>query len=183
MGQGRSSVHGPRHELDKRFSQRLARERVVHLWRERGLETTAQDPNLNINADGEFGRPHVVMAMGSYEIPKIDVQVVGNYMGASGDTYAPQALVQLPQGRLSVKFAEADGTYRMPRQDILNIRVRQDAVRHQRASRRNRRGVAKRTAEHGQHECDLAELFGTTFGQGNAWVDPRRMVLFLRGYF
>ena len=28
-----------------------------------------------------------------------------------------------------------------------------------------------------------ANYFGTTFGQGSSWVDPRRMVLFLRGYF
>jgi hypothetical protein len=28
-----------------------------------------------------------------------------------------------------------------------------------------------------------ANYFGTTFGQGNSWVDPQRMVLFLRGYF
>ena len=171
---------------DKRYSNGWrANFSYTYAKRDRGLEETAQDPNLNINADGELGKPHVFMLMGSYQIPKIDVQVVGNFMSGTGDTYAPEALVQLPQGRLSVKFAEADGTYRMPRQDILNIRVAKMLYFGGNRDNRVEIGAELRNAlqDTAHFQIVSANYFGTTFGQGSSWVDPRRMVLFLRGYF
>jgi hypothetical protein len=125
------------------------------------------------------------MLMGSYEIPRIDVQIVGNFMSATGDTFAPGALVQLPQGRLSVKFAKADGTYRMPRQDILSIRFAKMLYFGGQRSRRVEVGAELRNALQDTSHIDIvsANYFGTTFGEPDGWVDPRRMVLFLRGYF
>ena len=172
--------------VDKRFSNDWrAGFSYTYAKTDKGLEETAQDPNLNINADGELGRPHVVMVMGSYEIPKIGVQVVGNYMGATGDTFAPEALVQLPQGRLSIKFSKADGTYRMPRQDILNVRFAKMLYFGGQRERRVEVGAEVRNALQDKAHIAIisANYFGTTFAQPNSWVDPRRMVLFLRGYF
>ena len=171
--------------MDKRFSQRWRANLSYTYGRDEGLESTAQDPNANINADGEIGRPHVFMAMGSYEVPKIGMQVVVNFMSASGDTFAPQALVQLPQGRLAVNFSKADGTYRMPRQDILGLRFSKMLFARADRTRRVELGAEIRNALQDTAYTDIlsANFFGTTFGQGDGWVDPRRMVLYLRGYF
>jgi len=171
--------------LDKRFSQAWRTNLSYTYGRDRGLESTAQDPNANINADGENGRPHVFMAMGSYEIPRIGVQAVVNFMSASGDAFAPQALVQLPQGRLSVNIAKADGTYRLPHQNILNLRFAKMLFPGGDRTRRIEVGAEIRNALQETAHTDIvsANFFGTTFGQGDSWVDPRRMVLYLRGYF
>jgi hypothetical protein len=104
-------------------------------------------------------------------------------MSASGNPYAPQALVQLPQGRLSINIEEADGTYRMPYQNSLNLRFTKLLFRQ--ADRRLEIGTEIRNVlqDEGFESVVTRNFFTATFGQASSWVEPRRMVFLARYYF
>jgi len=170
---------------EKRFSQGWRANFSYTYSKAEGLVTTEQDPNVSINAGGlqDFDRPHVFMATGSYEIPKIEVMASTSFVSASGAPFAPEALVQLPQGRLSINIAEADGTYRRPRQDILSLRFAKLLFRQ--GSRRLEVATeARNLLQDVAHENIItANFFSPTFAQGSSWVEPRRMVFYARMFW
>jgi hypothetical protein len=116
-------------------------------------------------------------------IPRIDVLVAADLMSASGRPFAPQAQVQLPQGTTSVNIDPPDGSYRFPFQNILSVRVNKILFR-QHGHRLDVGMEARNVLQDTAYESILTRnLFATTFNQGSAWVDPRRLILFTRWYW
>jgi hypothetical protein len=171
--------------LDKRLSNRWRANFAYTYSKSEGLVTTAQDPNGTINTAGlqDFDRPHMFLVTGAYDIPRLDVLVAVDLMSASGTPFAPQALVSLPQGRLSVNIAPPDGTYRLPFENILSLRFTKMMFRQR--DRRLELGAEIRNVlqDTAYENITTANFFTSTFGQGSTWADPRRLVLFTRWYF
>jgi hypothetical protein len=150
-----------------------------------GSGTSGQDPNDYVNAGGllTYDRPHMFRITSSYDIPRVDVLLAADLMSATGGTFAPQAQVQLPQGTTSVNIAPPDGTYRYPFQNILSIRASKVLLRQY--GHRLELGLELRNAlQDTAFESILSRnIVATTFNQGSAWVDPRRLVFFSRIYW
>ena len=105
--------------LTRRYANRWTRTCGYSYSRAEGLQptgTTGRDPNDLINLTGRLDgndRPHIFNASGTYEIPKVAVQVSGNLTLTTGRPYGAQFQVRLPQGLRNV-FFEAPGSYRRP---------------------------------------------------------------------
>jgi hypothetical protein len=169
--------HGLVLTLEKRMSHRWQANVSYTRSKAEGLTTTQQDPNGNINADGRLAtdRPHLFVVVSSYLIPRIETQLSATLQAVSGNPFAPQALVQLPQGRLSINIEPADGTYHLPRQDLLNLRLTKNVL-----PQGNRRlDLSLDIANALQNEANMSivsrNLFATTFSQPSTWVLPRRV--------
>ena len=108
----------------------LGGQHELHLFGRRSLRlqadvgTTGRDPNDLVNLAGRdtIDRPHIFNVSGSYEIPKVEVQVSGNLALTSGRPYGAQFQVRLPQGQRNVYF-EAPGAYSRPSQQWLHLRI------------------------------------------------------------
>jgi hypothetical protein len=162
--------------MNKRWSQRWQANVSYTYSKADGLTTTAQDPNGDVNNGGRLSldRPQMVMVTASYRVPVIDVMVSPNYLGVSGTPYAPQALVTLPQGRLTVNIAPA-GNFRLDSQQLLSLRFSKTVL--QRADRRleliayisnvfqNKAGTA----------LSSQNYYTPQFGVVNAWAEPRQL--------
>src|SRR5262249_37943188 len=96
-----------------------------------GLPTTGQDPNDDINAGGRLSidRPQMFIVQSTYEIPSIAVVITGSFQAVQGTPFAPQALVQLPQGRRAINI-EAPGSYRYSMQKPLSFRISKILFQH-----------------------------------------------------
>ena len=127
------NYHGFVASLVKRMSHRWHGQVNLTLSKSEGLRSTTpptfgQDPNDLTNALGRLtdtDRPVMFTANGSYDIPRIDVRVSGNYQNLSGRTFAPFASVVLPQGRRDIKIEAAGDpdAFRAPRTSVLNLRI------------------------------------------------------------
>jgi hypothetical protein len=101
--------------VTKRFSDRWQLTAGYTRQRAKGVEVTGQDPNDYINADGGLGtrdRPHMFTMIGSYEVPRIGVQVSANMALVSGAAVSSTAQVRLPQGNRSIRLEPAGSKYR-----------------------------------------------------------------------
>ncbi len=171
--------------VDKRMSNRWRASFDYTRSKAEGLTTSAQDPNGDIFNGGllSYDRPNMFRFTTSYDIPRIELLIAADLMSASGGAFAPQAQVQLPQGTTSVNIAEADGSLRYPYQNILSMRVAKMLFRktgHRLELGMEVRNLLQDTA----FESILSRnQFASTFNQGSAWVDPRRLVLFSRIYW
>jgi hypothetical protein len=174
--------------MDKRVSHRWMTNLSYTYSRAYGLVTSGtagQDPNDLINATGRLStdRPHIFSGGTTYDVPFIDVQVAANLMALSGTPYAPQALVQLPQGRRSVDIA-APGSYRTPSQELLYLRFNKILFRH--SGRRVE--VAAELANALQSEAFLTvatqNFFASNFGQSSGnYIQPRRLTFIAKTFF
>ena len=167
--------------LNKRMSNRWQAAVSYTYSKAEGLTTTQQDPNGDINAGGRFSfdRPHMLTIVSATEIPKIGVQVAGNFLSQSGTPYAPQALVQLNQGRLSINIEEA-GDYRLPHLNLLYLQLTKVVYRN--GDRRflvgaNIFNVLQDTAA---NDVVSRNFYGATFGQPAGWLEPRMLQFQLR---
>ena len=147
--------------------------------------TVGQDPNDYVNLTGRLSpndRPHVLNVTGSYDVPKIDVQVSGNLALMSGLPYAPQIQVVLPQGRRNVNFDEP-GSYRLPNEQWLFLRVSKILFRS--GPRRLELGVELRNTLQETSDGSLASrVFSSpNFGQQTTWPIPRQLLFRAKGYF
>jgi hypothetical protein len=171
--------------LERRFSNRWRANFAYTRSRSEGLVTTQQDPNGSINTAGlqDFDRPNMILMTSAYDVPRIDVFLAVDLMSASGTTFAPQAQVQLPQGTQSVNIEPPDGTYRLPFENILSLRVTKMLFRQ--GARRMELGMEIRNLlqDTAYENITTANFYTPTFGQGSTWADPRRMVLFMRWYY
>jgi hypothetical protein len=162
--------------FDKRLSNRWQTKMSYTYGKGKGRTTTQQDPNGNINADGfpSSDRPHAFLAEGSYNLPW-NAQVAANFMSISGTPYAPQAQVQLPQGRLTINIAKADGTYRLPSQQLLWFRYLQTLFTF--GTRRLDVGADLSNALQDTAHTGIVSqnIQAATFGEPDEWVLPRRM--------
>jgi hypothetical protein len=170
--------------LQKRLSNRWQANFAYTYGRGDGLvngnansTTSGQDPNAYINANGElqYDRPHIITVVSSYQIPKFDANVSASVMAVSGLAYAPQALVQLPQGRLSINIAAPGDDYRFPFQKLLWLRFNKSLFRH--GTRRIDLGAEldntlQNTAFDG---VATQNFFASNFAQPITWTLPRRL--------
>ena len=103
----------------RRFANRYQFTAGYTRQRATGLDLSSgnvgQDPNDLINAKGGLGsrdRPNMFSLMGSYEVPKIAVQISGNLTAVTGTAVASTAPVRLPQGTRSINLEAAGSKYR-----------------------------------------------------------------------
>ena len=147
--------------------------------------TLGRDPNDLTNLTGRIDpqdRPHQFNLFGSYEIPRIELQVSGQLAAVSGTPYAPQVLVRLAQGNRSINV-DVPGSYRTPSEEYLQFRVTKILFRT--GSRR-----AELTAEirNALQELDSRSLItrnvaSSDFGKPASWPDPRQMLLLGKIFF
>ena len=112
-------------------------------------------------------------------MPKIDVQMTANFMGLPGKPYAPQALVQLPQGRLSVNI-ELAGNYRLPTINLLYLQF--SKVLYKNEGRRLLVGanIFNLLQDTAANDVISRNFYGTTFGQPSGWLEPRMLQFQMR---
>ncbi len=175
-------THAPlRQSLDRRLSSYSYS--IVEGLQPTG--TTGRDPNDLINLTGRLDgndRPHIFNASGTYEIPKVAVQVSGNLTLTTGRPYGAQFQVRLPQGLRNV-FFEAPGSYRRPNQQWLHVRVNKILFRS--GPRYVELGAEIRNA---LQETDIDSLVtqvfsSPNFGAPSAYAIPRQLMFRVRGYF
>ena len=176
--------------MSRRFANGWAANVGYTLSKNEGLTPSSislsagRDPNDLINASGLdiFDRRHLFQASGSYEIPRIDVQVSGNLTLTQGSPYGAQMRVPLPQGTRSV-FFEAPGAYRLPNQSWLHLRAQKILFRD--GPRRLEVGVELRNAlDETSIDQVLSQVFtADTFGLQGQYPIPRQLMFRVRGYF
>jgi hypothetical protein len=147
--------------------------------------STGRDPNDLINLEGRLDlidRPHLFNAAGSYEIPKVAVQVSGNLTLTQGRPHGAQFQVRLAQGQRNIYF-EAPGSYRRPNQQWLHFRV--NKILFRRASRYIEVGAELRNAlQQTNADSLITQVFTSpNFGLPSAYATPRQMMFRVRGYF
>ena len=146
---------------------------------------TGRDPNDLINLEGRIDgqdRPHLFNASGTYEVPRIGVQVSGNLTLTQGRAYGRQFQVRLAQGQRNV-FFEAPGSYRRPNQQWLHLRVNKILLR--RGARHIEVGAEVRNALQELSIDSLITQVGTSpsFGLPSSYAIPRQMMFRVRAYF
>ena len=144
-----------------------------------------RDPNDLTNARGRLpnDRPHVVRAMGSFDVPRTGLVIAGNFQFFSGKPWAASALVSLPQtGNQPTQriLLEPPGTRRLSSQSLLDVRVS--------------RAFDLRGMGHVEFLLDVLNalndtagdgivtdnLFSPTFAQPTVFMDPRRAMISVR---
>ena len=175
--------------LNKRPSNRWLASAWYTYSRSHGLITTGtagRDPNDLTNATGRLStdRPHIFSGSGSYEVPIIDLRVSASLMALSGTPFAPQALISLPQGRRAVNIAPPDGTFRIPAQKLLFVRVSKVLFRDGDRRLEVSAELANALQDKGYQGVASQDFFATNFGQsaGN-YIQPRRLILLAKTYF
>jgi hypothetical protein len=176
--------HGLLLTINKRWSHRWQANWAYTYSKAEGLTETGQDPNDNINNGGRLGtdRPHMLVGGAQYQVPRLDVQVAGQLMAITGTPYAPQALVTLPQGRRSVNIEPA-GNYRLPNVKLLYVRFTKTLFRHGDSRLELATEIANALQDKGHSSIVSRNFYSTTFGQGSAWMEPRRMYFMAKVWF
>ena len=175
--------HGVILTLDKRMSDNWSAN-LAYTWsKATGLTSTGADPNSNTNKGGRLtlDRPQMVIAQAMYRFPW-DLLLSASYMGLSGVPFARSASVTLPQGRQTINLEPANGDFRHPRQDLLNFRLAK-SLRFD--FREIELGAEfKNMLQDQAHEGILTtDFFSGSFNTPSAWIEPRRMNMFVRVKF
>jgi hypothetical protein len=176
--------HGLLLHLNKRWSRGWQANVSYTLSKSDGLTSTGQDPNDDVNATGRLSsdRPHMFVGGGTVEIPRIALMASFHLMAVTGEPFAPQALVSLPQGRRSVNI-EPPGGYRYPSQELLYLRFTKVLLR--RGDRRLELGaeIANALQDKSHNSLITQNFFSSTFAQPAAWIEPRRMQFVAKAWF
>ena len=170
--------------VTRRYAKRWQATAGYAYSRLRGLTAGAVDPNdvTNATAPQSIDRPHMFTLTGSYDVPRIDVQLSGNFVGVSGTPYAPTIQVALPQGRRSINI-DVPGSYRGPTEEHLYIRVSKILFRTG-ARRLELSGEVRNTLQDTSLQSRITTVYGNpNFGLQSAWPDPRQLLLRARVYF
>lgn len=140
-----------------------------------------RDPNDLTNARGRLpnDRPHMFRIMGSIEMPKTGVTFAANLQYFTGKPWAASTSLTLPQGDVRV-LLEPRGARRLSSQTLLDLRL--SRVLSFRGAGRIELVVDVLNALNESAEEALAtdNVLSPTFGQGVAFVDPRRAMVSLR---
>jgi TonB dependent receptor-like, beta-barrel/Carboxypeptidase regulatory-like domain len=137
-----------------------------------------RDPNDLQNARGRLAndRPHMFRVMGSVEVPHTGFTVAANVQHFSGKPWAASTRVSLPQGDRRI-LLEPPGSRRLSSQSLLDLRVSR-MFRFSTVGRvvflMDVLNLLNDTAEEG---LVTDNRFGSTFGEPNLWVSPRRVIL------
>jgi hypothetical protein len=169
--------HGLVLSMQKRWSQSWQGSVSYTRSRSEGLTSTGQDPNDDINNGGlqTTDRTHIFVGGATYEVPRVRLMVSGHLMAVSGNPYAPQALVSLPQGRRSVNIEPATGEYRQSTQKLLYLRFGRDVFKRGHRRVELAAEVANLLQDKSSNSIISRNFFSTTFGQPGEWIEPRRM--------
>jgi hypothetical protein len=146
---------------------------------------TGRDPNDYTNLEGRIDpqdRPNAFTLFGSYEIPKIEVQVSGNLAAVNGTPYAPQVLVNLPQGRRSINI-DVPGTYRTPNETFLQFRMTKILFRTNTRRIELTAEVRNALQETDSRSLITRNIASPDFGKPATWPDPRQLQLLAKVYF
>jgi hypothetical protein len=147
-----------------------------------------RDPNDLTNARGiqPNDRPHMFRAMGSVDVPRTGFVIAGNVQHFTGKPWAASARVNATQNSNLRILTETRGARRLSSQTLLDLRL----------SRRFSLGAGRsvellfdilNTLNEAAEESIITDVQVTqssrsnpTFGQPNAFVDPRRVMLGVR---
>jgi hypothetical protein len=169
--------HGLILTFDKRFSNHWQATASYTRSKTEGLTTTGQDPNDNVNNIGRLSpqdRPNMVVATSIYNIQRIGLQVATSYMFMGGRPWAPQAQINLPQGRRSVNIDEP-GSFRYSDQNLLSFRFSKTLWSP--GTQRVLFNVVLTNALQDQGEQSLVtrNFYASNFAQPASWIQPRRI--------
>ncbi len=169
--------------VTKRMSAHWATDVSYTESRSTGLSTTGttgQDPNNLINLTGPIAaidRPHMLTTQSIVEIAPVGVMISANLQVVSGLPYAPQALVQLPQGRQSINIAPPGGVYRFPRQNILALRFSKQFALGSLRKVELIANVNNALQAQAYQTAVTFNYFDPRFAQPSTWMEPRNMNL------
>jgi hypothetical protein len=152
-----------------------------------GGVTFGRDPNDLTNARGRLSndRPHIFRVMGSVDVPKTGFVVAANLQHFSGKPWAASAQVPLPQNLNQRILLEPRGTRRLSSQTLLDLRLSK-SIAVGRAGRIDLLVDVLNALNEAAEESIVSDTQVTTvttnptFGQPNAFVDPRRVMLGVR---
>jgi hypothetical protein len=154
-----------------------------------GLEPTGtlgRDPNDYINLDGRLGardRPNMVSLMGSYEIPKINVQLSGNLTAVSGTAISSTANVSLPQGTRAINLEAPGSRYRTPQEKYMHVRFTKMMFRNGPRRVELTGEVKNALNEMGTNSIRSTVWNNANFLVTNTFPEPRQLRFFARVFF
>ena len=121
--------------------------------------------------------------MGSYEIPKIEVQVSGNLTTVSGTAIASQANVSLPQGTRTINLEPSGSKYRTPVEKFMHVRFTKILFRN--AHRRvELTGEVKNALNEMGTPSIRSQIYNNAnFLVTNTYPEPRQLRFFARVFF
>ena len=147
-----------------------------------------RDPNDLTNARGILpnDRPHILRAMSSVDLPRTGITVAANFQYFSGKPWAATANVALSQNPSQRILIEPRGARRLSSQELLDLRVAR-AITIAPGRRIELLFDVLNALNDAAEESIISDTRVTetvksnpTFGQPNAFVDPRRVMLGLR---
>jgi hypothetical protein len=162
--------------LDKRFSNHWRGNIGYTRSSARGMTSTAMDPNAQINNVGGLSpqdRPNMVVATSQFDISKIDTQLAVSYMNMGGRPFAPQAQIQLPQGRLSINIDEP-GSFRYHTQNILAVRASRVLLKNKTHRLLLNVAVNNILQDTGEQSLVTQNFFSPNFNAPASWIEPRQ---------
>jgi hypothetical protein len=162
--------------VDKRFSARWQVNGSYTRGSARGLITTGQDPNDDVNNVGYLSpqdRPHMASAVITYNIPKIDVPFAASYMYMGGRPWAPQAQINLPQGRRSVNI-DSPGSYRYSAQNLLHFRATKALFRVRDHRVQLNFMLLNVLQDTGEQTYVTRNFYSANFAAPASWIIPRQ---------
>lgn len=151
-----------------------------------GAATCGRDPNDYINLDGGLGsrdRPHMLSLMGSYEVPKVEVQVSGNLTLVSGTAIASTAQIRLPQGTRSINLESPGSKFRTSEEKFMHVRLTKMMFRNGPRRLELTAEVKNALQEQGGPNIQTTVFNSPNFLLINTYPEPRQLRLFARWFF
>jgi hypothetical protein len=178
----------------KRLSNRWQFTAGYTRQRAKGIEPTGtrsgtpegRDPNDFINLEGGLGardRPNMLSLMGSYEVPRIAVQVSGNVTLVSGIAIGSQANITLPQGTRTIYLDAPGDIYRTESEKFAHVRLTKIMFRNG-PRRLELTGEIKNALQTLGSTSLRSQIFNNAnFLVINTYPEPRQLRLFARVFF
>jgi len=175
----------------KRFANRYQFTAGYTRQRSEGLDFSSsgnlgQDPNDLINARGGLGsrdRPNMFSLMGSYEVPKIAVQISGNLTAVTGTAVASTAAVRLPQGTRSINLEAPGSKYRTQNEQYMHVRITKILFREGPRRLELAGEIKNALQEQGGPDIQTTVFNAPNFLAINLIPEPRQFRLFARWFF
>jgi hypothetical protein len=150
--------------------------------------TFGRDPNDFTNARGLLpdDRPHILRGMGSVDVPGTGLTVAANFQYFSGKPWTAAASVALPQNPNQRILIEPRGSRRLSSQSLLDLRISRP-ITIAPGRRIELLFDILNALNDAAEESIVTDTLVTesiranpSFGQPNAFVDPRRVMLGIR---
>jgi hypothetical protein len=144
--------------------------------------TFGRDPNDLTNARGLLpnDRPHMGRVAASVDIPRTGIVVAGNFQYFSGKPWTATAVVATTQNAQQRVLIEPRGSRRLSSQSLLDLRVSKPVTLRGLGRIELLLDVLNALNDTAEESVASDNFFGTTFGVGNVFMDPRRAMLGVR---